>query len=107
MNWRRARQGRMPSGDLKKGLHPGPSLRGIPGDQQLPPPGLKGPGKGSDGCGLSDANGHSIVEAVEHVSLPIWAVQWHPERMTGPVTNPENCVDSLPIFQYFMDQCRK
>lgn len=45
-------KGVCPSGDLKEGLHPGPSLRRIPGDQQLPPPGFKGPGKGSDGCGL-------------------------------------------------------
>ena len=54
----------------------------------------------------SDSNGHQIVEAVEHESLPIWAVQWHPERMTGPVTNPKNCVDSLPMFEYFVNQCR-
>ena len=55
----------------------------------------------------SDSNGHQIVEAVEHESLPIWSVQWHPERMTGPVTNPANCVDSLPMFEYFVNQCRK
>ncbi len=55
----------------------------------------------------SDAGGHKIVEAIEHKSLPIWAVQWHPERMTGPVTNPKNCTDSLPIFEYFVNQCRK
>ena len=54
----------------------------------------------------SDSNGHQIVEAVEHESLPIWAVQWHPERMTGPVTNPKNCVDSLPMFEYVVNQCR-
>lgn len=68
---------------------------------------LKDLGKDLTATAWSDANGHTIVEAVEHVSLPIWAVQWHPERMTGPATNPENCVDSLPVFQYFMDQCRK
>lgn len=55
----------------------------------------------------SDAGGHRIVEAIEHESLPIWAVQWHPERMTGPVTNPKDCVDSLPIFQHFVDQCKR
>lgn len=52
-------------------------------------------------------NGHTVVEAVEHESLPIWAVQWHPERMTGPVTNPKNCADSLPIFEYFVRQCKQ
>ncbi len=64
-------------------------------------------GNGLVATAWSDSNGHTIVEAIEHESLPIWSVQWHPERMTGPVTNPENCVDSLPIFQYFVDQCRK
>ncbi|MCI8453600.1 MAG: gamma-glutamyl-gamma-aminobutyrate hydrolase family protein [Lachnospiraceae bacterium] len=64
-------------------------------------------GKGLIATGWSDANGHSIVEAIEHESLPIWSVQWHPERMTGPDTNPKNCSDSLPIFAYFIEQCQK
>lgn len=63
-------------------------------------------GNGLIATAWSDANGHRIVEAVEHESLPIWSVQWHPERMTGPVTNPADCVDSLPMFRYFVDQCR-
>lgn len=25
------------------------------------------------------------VEALAHSSLPVWAVQWHPERLTGPL----------------------
>mgnify|MGYP002510070458 FL=1 len=64
-------------------------------------------GNGLVATAWSDVGGHTIVEAIEHQSLPIWSVQWHPERMTGPVTNPENCVDSFPIFQYFVNQCRK
>lgn len=55
----------------------------------------------------SDAGGHKLVEAIEHESLPYWSVQWHPERMSGPVTNPVECVDSLPIFEYFVNQCKK
>ncbi len=55
----------------------------------------------------SDANGRAIVEGIEHKTLPIWAVQWHPERMTGSVTNPEGCEDSLPLFEYFVDQCSR
>lgn len=54
----------------------------------------------------SKAGSETIVEAIEHESLPIWAVQWHPERMTGPITNPAPCDDSLPIFEYFVNQCR-
>lgn len=68
---------------------------------------LKKLGEGLIGTAWSDANGHTIVEAIEHETLPIWSVQWHPERMTGPVTNPKDCVDSLPIFQYFVNQCKK
>lgn len=64
-------------------------------------------GEGLIPTAWSDAGGHTIVEAIEHESLPIWSVQWHPERMTGPVTNPKDCVDSLPIFQYFVNQCKK
>lgn len=64
-------------------------------------------GEGLAATAWSDANDHRIVEAIEHESLPVWSVQWHPERMTGGKTNPESCVDSLPIFRYFVDQCRK
>ena len=55
----------------------------------------------------SDAGGHEIVEAIEHESLPIWGVQWHPESMSGAVTNPVECVDSAPMFKYFVEQCKK
>lgn len=41
-----------------------------------------------------------VVEAFQHTSLPIWAVQFHPERMTGPDT-----VSGLPLFQFFVRQC--
>jgi len=44
-----------------------------------------------------------LAEALEHVSLPIFAVQWHPERM--------NCAengmpDMSPLFDYFISLCR-
>lgn len=40
---------------------------------------VKTPGKGL----RITARAGEIVEGLEHESLPIWAVQWHPERMTG------------------------
>ncbi len=55
----------------------------------------------------SDAGGNKLPEAIEHESLPFWSVQWHPERMSGPVTNPVDCVDSFPMFEYFVNQCKK
>jgi len=48
-----------------------------------------------------DENG--VVEALQHASLPIWTVQFHPERMTGE--NGE--ADGQKIFDFFLDQCRK
>ena len=55
----------------------------------------------------SDAGGHAIIEAIEHETRPIWGVQWHPESMSGKVTNPKECMDSAPMFQYFVNQCKK
>lgn len=55
----------------------------------------------------SDAGGHEIIEAIEHETLPYWGVQWHPESMSGDVTNPVECVDSAPIFKFFVEQCKK
>ena len=48
-----------------------------------------------------------IVEAVAHKSLPIFGVQWHPERMTGdqpytPVGPDMNC-----LFEDFCRMCAK
>jgi putative glutamine amidotransferase len=44
-----------------------------------------------------------VVEAMQHGSLPIWTVQFHPEQMTQ-----ENCgADGQKIFDFFLDQCRK
>ena len=64
-------------------------------------------GDGFQAIAWGESNGHTFTEAIQHESLPIWSVQWHPERMTGPVTNPKECVDSLPMFEYFVKQCAK
>ena len=64
-------------------------------------------GEGLEAIAWGESNGHTFTEAVQHETLPIWSVQWHPERMTGPVTNPKECADSLPMFEYFVKQCAK
>ena len=48
-----------------------------------------------------------IIEAVEHKTLPIWAVQWHPERMTGPGRVTAEGPDMAPLFSYFVEACRR
>ncbi len=50
-----------------------------------------------------------IVEAIEHESLPIWAVQFHPERMSGAdrkvgtqAVPRETTADFTPFFEEFV-----
>ena len=47
-----------------------------------------------------------IVEAFTHESLPVFAVQWHPEKLTGSYLRPD-AVDGSPIFDYFIDLCKE
>ncbi len=43
-----------------------------------------------------------IVEGFEHQYLPVWAVQWHPERMTGTVRITREGPDMNTLFQWFV-----
>jgi len=63
-------------------------------------------GVGELGKGLT-VTAHSeagVVEAMEHVSLPIITTQFHPERMTGAHARPD-AVDGSLIFDHFMELC--
>ncbi|MBR1851882.1 MAG: gamma-glutamyl-gamma-aminobutyrate hydrolase family protein [Lachnospiraceae bacterium] len=42
-----------------------------------------------------------IIEAVHHVELPIYAVQWHPERMCLKNARTDT-VDGLKLFVFFL-----
>ena len=46
-----------------------------------------------------------IVEAFEHKSLPIIAVQWHPERLVLPEKR-RHAVDGNRIFSHFINMCK-
>ena len=46
-----------------------------------------------------------VIEAIEHTSLPIIGVQWHPERMIGEENT--DLPDMLPLFRHFIDLCKK
>ena len=46
-----------------------------------------------------------VIEAVEHQSLPIYAVQWHPERMRGDLPDPFDGPDTTVLFQKFSEIC--
>ena len=47
----------------------------------------------------------SCIEAVEHSSLPILGVQWHPERMCFG-SSREDTVDGARLFEYFVNACK-
>lgn len=46
-----------------------------------------------------------IIEAIEHESLPIFGVQFHPERMRGDAPNPAFGPDGTKLFEYFISLC--
>ena len=46
------------------------------------------------------------VEAVEHCSLPIFGVQWHPEQMCCSKAR-QDTADGLEIFKYFVELCKR
>lgn len=39
-----------------------------------------------------------VTEALMHRTLPVWAVQWHPERLAGPLGGR--------LLKAFLEQCR-
>lgn len=40
----------------------------------------------------------SCIEAIEHTRLPIWGIQWHPERIDNTLTS----VNSAVLLRYFL-----
>ena len=59
-------------------------------------------GKGLTAAAWSEGG---IVEAIEHETLPLISVQFHPERMTGERARPDT-VDGGAIFRAFLDMVR-
>lgn len=62
---------------------------------------VKDLGKGMKAAAVTD---EGLIEAIEHETLPIAAVQWHPERMIGEENN--DLTDMMPLFRYFVDMCK-
>jgi len=48
-----------------------------------------------------------VIEAYEHETLPVYAFQWHPERMRGDFPEPPVCPNMENIFTEFINMCRK
>ncbi len=46
-----------------------------------------------------------VIEEIKHESLPIWAFEWHPERMRGDHREPPDGPDTTPLFRWFNEIC--
>ena len=46
------------------------------------------------------------VEALAHASLPVFAVQWHPERLCGAFARPD-AADGAALFAALLQRCKK
>ena len=44
------------------------------------------------------------IEAIEHKTMPIYGVQWHPERTCLAYESP-NVANGLKLFEYFVAKC--
>ena len=62
---------------------------------------VKAPG---EGLRVTAQTSDGIIEAVEHQSLPIWATQWHPERMCADF-RPAELPPQERFFEFFVRQC--
>ena len=60
-------------------------------------------GRGLKVIMMSDDN--DVVEGFVHESLPILAVQWHPERMCF-ANRRDDTVDGAKVFEYFIQMCK-
>lgn len=45
-----------------------------------------------------------VVEALQHKTLPLWSVQFHPERM-GFAHKRADTVDGSLLFRFFLEKC--
>lgn len=59
----------------------------------------------ADGLKITARSHDGVIEAIEHESQPIYAVQWHPERMRGDLPDPFDGPDTTVLFQKFSEIC--
>lgn len=57
-----------------------------------------------EGCRVLQRAPDGVVEAFDHETLPILAVQWHPERMCGTFERLDT-VSGLPLLRHFVAMC--
>lgn len=57
-----------------------------------------------EGLVVDQYSDDGIVEAMHHESLPVWCVQWHPERMCLSRARPDT-VNGSAVIRYFIEKC--
>ena len=55
-------------------------------------------------CAILQLSLDGVVEAFGHKTLPVLGVQWHPERLCGPLARAD-AVDGLPLLGWFLSRC--
>ena len=59
-----------------------------------------------EGLVVDQYSDDGVIEAMHHASLPVWCVQWQPERMCLSRARLDT-VDGSAVFRYFIEKCRK
>lgn len=59
-----------------------------------------------NGLSITMLSDDGIVEGLAHETLPVFAVQWHPERLISSETR-RHAVDGGKIFSCFIDMCKQ
>ena len=65
----------------------------------------QGVGRLGKGLRVTALSAGGVIEAMEHGSLPLITVQFHPERMTGALARPDT-VDGSAVFREFIRMCK-
>lgn len=55
-------------------------------------------------CRILQISDDGVIEAFCHNTLPVLAVQWHPERLCGRFARPD-AANGLLLFRYFLTLC--
>ena len=58
-----------------------------------------------DGLRAVQWSEEGVIEGIEHETLPVWGVQWHPERMCFEHRRADT-VDGSRVIDMFLNRCR-